>query len=144
MSDGLATMRLNREIGADYVRVNIAVPLPHTELEQRAIAEGHLDAAYLSHRADSMEHQDVAFHTPDARAFKNLFYLFRLGVHFPALDPFIQRAVHLPITPALDVLRVMIPYEEKGINNLRWRDGLRFFRHIGDPHKRNSNYPTLI
>ena len=51
----------------------------------------------------------------------------------------LRKMVHLPTPP-----RLMIPYTEKRLNNLRWRDGLLFFRHIGDPHKRNSNYPTLI
>jgi anaerobic magnesium-protoporphyrin IX monomethyl ester cyclase len=144
LEDAFATIRLNQEIKADHVRVNIAVPLPHTEFERRAVDEGFLDASYLTARANSLEHPTVAFKTADARAFENLFYLFRLAVHFPALDPVIRRAVHLPITPLLDPLRLMIPYGEKRLNNLRWRDGLLFFRHIGDPHKRNSNYPTLI
>jgi radical SAM superfamily enzyme YgiQ (UPF0313 family) len=144
LEDAFATIQLNQEIGTDHVRVNIAVPLPHTEFESRALAEGHLDPSYLAARAASLEHPTVSFQTRDAKAFENLFYLFRLAVHFPALNPLIRRIVHLPITPLLDPLRLMIPYEEKRLNNLRWRDGLRFFPHIGDPHKRNSNYPTLI
>jgi radical SAM superfamily enzyme YgiQ (UPF0313 family) len=142
LEDAFHTILLNQEIQADHVRVNIAVPLPHTQFERMAIEEGYLDPSYLSARADSLEHPTVAFASSDAKAFENLFYLFRLAVHFPALNPLIRQAIHLP-TPMLDPLRLLIPYTEKRLNNLRWRDGLLFFRHIGDPHKRNSNYPTL-
>lgn len=144
LSDALATVRLNREIKADFVRVNIAVPLPHTGFEQRSVEEGLLSAEYLSQRADSLEHPRVAFATHEARAFENLFYLFRPAIYWPRLDPILQRLLQMPITPLLDPLRLLIPFEEKRLNNLRWIDGIRFFRHIGDPHKRNSNYPTLI
>lgn len=144
LQDAFSTVALNREIGADYVRVNVAVPLPHTGFEAHSLAEGHLDPDYLKHRVTSMKTPTVAFRTADARSFQNLFYLFWPLIHMPTAEPLLRRLVHLPITPALDLLRLFIPFEEKRINNLRWIDGLRFFPHVGDPHKRNTTYVTLI
>ena len=85
-----------------------------------------------------------AFKTEDALAFTNLFYLFRPAVHFPRLDPLVRTLVHMPTPRVLDFLRLYIPFEEKRIYHIGWLDGLRYFSHVGDPHKRTANYVTLI
>ncbi len=144
LEDALGTIALMREIKADHVRCNIAVPLPHTEFETGSIAAGLLDPDYTRHRVDSMKTPQPAFKTDDARAFTNLFYLFRPAVHHPRLDPLVRRLVHLPTPRVLDFLRLYIPLEEKRIYHIGWRDGLRYFSHVGDPHKRTANYVTLI
>lgn len=144
LDDAFSTIDLLREIRADHVRCNIAVPLPHTEFETGSIAAGLLDADYERHRVDTMKIPKPAFRTEDATAFANLFYLFRPAVHFPRLDPLVRRLVHLPTPQVLDFLRMYIPWEEKQIYHIGWVDGLRFFSHVGDPHKRTANYVTLI
>jgi radical SAM superfamily enzyme YgiQ (UPF0313 family) len=144
LEDAFATVRLNQEIGADHVRVNLAVPIPHTDFERTAEVDGHLGDGHGHARVASLEHPEVAFDSDDARAFVNLFYLFRLAVHNPSLNPVIRKMVHMPLGRVLDPLRLMIPLEEKRINALGWRDGLRYFSHVGDPHKKTSNYVTLI
>lgn len=141
LEDAFSTLRLNREIGADYVRVNLAVPIPHTSFDANARESGHLDG-YAPDRIQELKRPEVAFHLQDARAFRNLFYLFRLGVHLPVAEGLVRRLVQLPV--ALDPLRALIPFEEKRIYNLGWVDGLRYFRHVGDPHKRTTNYVSLI
>ena len=141
LEDAFSTLALNREIGADHVRVNLAVPIPHTSFDTDARASGHLDG-YSPDRINELKRPKVAFQLADARSFRNLFYLFRLGVHVPGSERLVRRLVKLPIP--LDPLRALIPLEEKRIYNLGWIEGLRFFRHVGDPHKRTTNYVSLI
>jgi radical SAM superfamily enzyme YgiQ (UPF0313 family) len=144
IDDAFATLNLNREIQADHVRCNLAIPLPHTAWELSNLETGGLAADYGENRVASMEHPEVAFSSEEQQAFVNLFYMFRPAVHYPALDPLVRRLVHQPFPRLLDFLRLWIPLEEKRICNLSWLDGLRYFSHVGDPHKRTANYPTLI
>ena len=144
IDDAFSTIQLNREIKTDHVRCNLAIPLPHTAWEMSNLESGHLDADYDAHRVASMEHPEVAFSSEEQQAFVNLFYMFRPAVHYPALDPLVRRLVRQPFPRLLDFLRLWIPLEEKRICNLSWIDGLRYFSHVGDPHKRTANYPTLI
>lgn len=144
LDDAWATVRLNQEIGADFTRVTLAMPIPHTDFEREALAAGHLDPADLDRRVTQLNRGDVAFRVPDARAFSNLFYLFRVAVHHPRLLPAIQRAVQLPLGPATAPFRLAMALEERRINRLGWIDGARYFRHVGDPRKRTTNYVTLM
>ena len=144
LDDAWATVRLNQEIGADFTRVTLAVPIPHTDFEREAIASGHLDPADLDARVDALNLGRAGFRTPDARAFSNLFYLFRVAVHHPRLLPAIQRAVRLPLGRALTPFRLAMAFEERRINRLGWIEGARYFRHVGDPRKRTTNYVTLM
>ncbi len=144
LEDAWSTVRLNQEIGADFTRVTLAMPIPHTDFEREAIAAGHLDPADLDARVDSLNQGQAGFRTADARAFANLFYLFRVAVHHPRLLPAIQRAVQLPLGPALAPFRLAMALEERRINRLGWVEGARYFRHVGDPRKRTTNYVTLM
>lgn len=141
LDDAFSTLRLNREIRADHVRVNIAVPIPHTDFDLDARERGQLHGETVD-RVTELKRPSVAFHLDEAREFRNLFYLFRLGVHVPGIEPLLRQLVRLPVP--LDPLRALIPWEEKRIFNLGWVDGLRYFRHVGDPHKRTTNYVSLI
>ncbi len=141
LDDAFSTLRLNREIRADHVRVNIAVPIPHTDFDLDARERGLLEGKTVD-RVTELKRPSVAFHADEAREFRNLFYLFRLGVHLPGVEPLLRALVRLPMP--LDPLRALIPWEEKRIFNLGWLDGLRYFRHVGDPHKRTTNYVSLI
>ncbi len=144
LEDALSTVALNREIGADHVRCKVVVPLPHTDFEVEAQRQGRLAEDYGDHRIDGLGQPQVAFDTDDARAIVNLYYLFRVAVHFPRLDPLVRRLLRLPTPRLLMWLRLFMPLEEKRIYHLRWRDGLRYFAHVGDPHKRTTNYVTLV
>ncbi len=139
LEDALQTMRLNREIGADAVRLQIAVPIPHTEFADQAQAAGLLEGGS---KVRDLSRPDVSFKTAQARELRNLYYLFRIGVHVPGSEALVRALVKLPF--ALDPLRLWVPFEEKRIYNLRWRDGIPFFWHIGDPHRRTTNYVTLV
>lgn len=144
LDDAWGTVKLNQEVGADFCRVTLAMPIPHTDFEREALASGHLDPDDLDHRLTSLHEGRPGFRTPDARAFRNVFYLFRVAVHHPRLLPWIRRAVHLPLGRAVAPFRLAMAWEERRINRIGWLDGARYFRHVGDPRRRTTNYVTLI
>ena len=144
LEDAFSTIRLNQEIGTDHVRVALAVPIPFTEWETSAQAEGTLDPSYENQRVASLRRPSPAFITENNQAFENLYYLFRLAVHYPKVERLVRQLVRSPSSRPFDPLRLLIALEEKRINGLGWRDGLRFFSHVGDPKKRTANYVTLI
>lgn len=137
LEDALSTLRLNREIGADFTRVKLAMPIPHTRFSESAAAAGEYDGA-----AGSLAKPRVVFKKSEARQFLNLFYLFPLGVRIPGAERLIRKLLpfRLPLAP----LGVLGPIEERRIYDLPWLEGLRFFRHVGNPMKRTANYVTLI
>jgi anaerobic magnesium-protoporphyrin IX monomethyl ester cyclase len=141
LDGAMSTLRLNQEIGADHVRVNIAIPVPNTDFAQGARqAEGVGGAATPA----GVDADPVAFHPDDAAAFINLFHLFRPAARHPRLLPLVERVARLPLGRALSPLRLAIPMEERRIFHLGWVEGLRFFRHVGDVNRRTTNYVTLI
>jgi radical SAM superfamily enzyme YgiQ (UPF0313 family) len=144
LDDAWGTVRLNQEIGADFCRVTLAVPIPHTDFEREALAAGHLDPADLERRVTSLNDATPGFRTPHLREFQNLFYLFRVAVHHPRLLPALQRAVRLPLGRALRPFKLAMAMEERRINRIGLIEGARYFRHVGDPRKRTTNYVTLL
>jgi len=144
LEDAFSTIALNREIGTDHIRLSLAVPIPFTEWEQDAQSKGLLREDYAGARVEGLTRPEVAFETDEARAFRNLYYMFRPLVHHPRLEPIARRLIHLPNARPLDILRLLVAYEEKRIYHLGWIEGLRFFSHVGDPRNRTTNYVTLI
>ena len=136
LEDAWETVRLNQEIGTDHMRVALAVPIPFTSWE----TDEPLDA-----RLDDLGRPYVSFDSNDEQAFENLYYLLRIAVHWPWAEPLVRKlATKLPSSRPLDPLRLLIPWEEGKIGHIGLVDGLRFFRHVGDPKKRTANYVTLI
>ena len=144
LEDAFSTISLNQEIGTDHVRVALAVPIPFTEWEAQAEQSGTLASEYKTQRVASLRRPQPAFNTENDKAFENLYYLFRLAVHYPKTEFLVRKLIYSPSSRPFDPLRLLIALEEKKINGLGWLDGLRFFSHVGDPKKRTANYVTLI
>jgi len=144
LEDAFSTIALNREIGTDHIRLSLAVPIPFSDWERQAQEEGLLQADYAGSRVEGLSRPEVAFATEEVLAFRNLYYLFRPLVHHPRLEPLVRRLIRLPTTRPLEILRLLGAYEEKRIYHLGWREGLRFFSHVGDPRNRTTNYVALI
>lgn len=137
LEDALSTLRLNREIGADFTRVKLAVPIPHTRFADKAAEAGEYDGG-----AGNLAKPRVVFKKSESRQFLNLFYLFPLGVRIPGAERVIRRL--LPFRLPVEPLGVLGPIEERRIYDLPWVAGFRYFRHVGNPMKRTANYVTLI
>jgi radical SAM superfamily enzyme YgiQ (UPF0313 family) len=144
LEDAFSTIALNQEIGADHVRIALAVPIPFTDWEAQAQQAGQLSSHYTANRVASLRRPRAAFSTENDQAFENLYYLFRLAVHYPRSLGLVRRLVRSRSARPFDPLRLLNALEEKKINGIGWIDGLRFFAHVGDPKKRTANYVTLI
>jgi len=140
VDDVLSTIELNRRIGTDRVRVNIAVPLADTSFEETAFSLG-----FLEQRPDVEDYRSpqTYFEGDQRRAMTNLYLLFRAGVHSRVPRRVLRTLARLP-TAALMPLKLQGTLEERGITGIPWVEGLRFFAHVGDPHRRTANYVTLI
>ncbi len=141
VDDVLSTIALNKRIGADRVRVNIAVPLADTAFAETAFSLGFLEEE-PPHVEDYRDPQ-AFFDSGQRRELVNLYLLFRAGIHLGLPCKVLRSLAKLP-TAALLPLRLQGVLEEKHITGIPWVEGLRFFAHVGDPHRRTANYVTLI
>ncbi|NOY28508.1 MAG: radical SAM protein [Oligoflexia bacterium] len=144
VDDVLSTIALNRELGADYVRVNIAVPLPHTSFEDSAFTRGFLNDKWGAARLDGLTKPRLIVNSDERQALVNLYLAFRPAVHLSAVHRHLPSLVKLSTPRLLSLLRLWGVVEEKGITGIGWLDGLRYFRHVGEPRKRTANYVSLI
>lgn len=140
IEDAWNTLRFLRQLGADHARVMVALPVPHTDFAEAAAAQGALPAGA---RVDDLSDPVEAFAIADARAQRNLYYFFRPLLRRPGLDPVVRPLLDLPWGRSLAPLKAFVALEERRIAGIGWVDGLRYWRHTGDPRKRTTNYVTL-
>ncbi len=140
--DVLQTIALNRELGVDTLRVNLAIPLAHTSFEETAFSLGFLPGG--AQGAADLRAAELQVDGGDRRALVNLYLLFRPAIHRGLPLGLVRRLAQRSPTALLQVLRLWGVHEEKRITDLRWGEGLRYFRHVGDPRRRTANYVTLI
>jgi hypothetical protein len=143
LDDVLQTIALNREMGTDHVRVNIAIPLAHTAFEETAFSMGYLDQEYNAEVKD-MRTPEIQVKSVDREALINLYLMFRAAIHKPLPPKVVRWLAHRAPNRLLMGLQLLGVYEEKGISGVGWLDGLRFYSHVGDPRRRTANYVTLI
>jgi radical SAM superfamily enzyme YgiQ (UPF0313 family) len=150
IEQGLQTMKFNAEIGAYHARVGICFPSPDTEMSRQALAEGLCVEGYgrsMYERQDNgMGVKQVFFRSakPDESRFINLLELFNLGVSYPALIPLIERAIHLPHNPLFSMIGKLSLLREKALFRFSLLQGLDYFRHVGSPYNRTTNFVGLV
>jgi len=144
----LSTVRINREIRADHARVTLCIPIPGTRIAEDAIRDGYLDPDFGSRRVDfrDLEGGDPrpSFRTDEEREFRNLYHLFSWGVILPGMEPVLERLIRLPPNPVFKLAGLVRIYMEKRVSGLGLLNGLRYFRHVGDPAMRTTNFVILV
>jgi anaerobic magnesium-protoporphyrin IX monomethyl ester cyclase len=143
VDDVMETIALNREIGTDHIRVNIAIPLAHTAFEETAFTMGFLDQEYTAGVGD-MRTPEMKVDSPDRAALINLYLMFRAAIHGPIPPRTVRWLAERSPNRLLMALKLWGVFEEKRITGLGWLEGLRFYSHVGDPRRRTANYVTLI
>jgi len=144
LEDALETVRLTRELDVDHMRVTISLPVPQTAFEADAFANGHLPGGAPRATRLSSPDSPILDSATDGQSIRNLYFLFRVMVRHPELDPLTHRLLRLRTNTPLLPLRALAPLTEKRMNRVGWLDGLRFFRHVGDPRAKTANYVTLV
>ena len=99
LEDGLSTIRLNAEIGADLVGASVFQPLLGTEIHHYCLKEGYLDPEYPLDSLDRMTARSPFKNMPDLRALENLQKLAFIGAAMPRLIPLLGWLARLPLRP---------------------------------------------
>jgi radical SAM superfamily enzyme YgiQ (UPF0313 family) len=129
LEDAFKTIELNQKIEADYIRANILVPYPKTEIVDYAIEKGLLPADYSIHSFDQVMRKSL-IKSPYMREFENLCALFNLTVKFPFLTPLTKRLIKLPFTWVFSLLRLWEAVENMLYHQLFNFAGFRYSLHI--------------
>lgn len=144
----LKTMELNAEIGTDCARLTFGIPLPRTPYAEYGVEAGVLsreDADRLPDITDiSSGGPHPVFKTTQTREFQNLYYLFRLGVARPNLIPLIKKLIHSNSTSLFKPFSLNMFLVEKHMFNIGWAEGFNYYRHVGSPDRRTTNFVSLI
>lgn len=145
LEQALATLRFNREIGADHVRICFAYPIPGTAMFERALASGELDADTAAHiGSERLEFvPGPMLHNPDAQQLEKLYRIFRLCLKAPRGDELCRLLLRLPTGSLERALAFQAPLTEQRIFRLPWLQGLRYFLHCGPPDRRTTNFTSL-
>jgi radical SAM superfamily enzyme YgiQ (UPF0313 family) len=129
LDDAFKTVELNQRIGADYIRANVLVPYPKTEIVDYAIEHGLLPADYSIHNFNQIMRKAL-IQSPYQREFENLCALFNLTVKFPFLTPLTKRLIKLPCTRIFSLFRLWEAVENMLYHQLFNFAGFRYSFHI--------------
>lgn len=148
LDDALETLRINIRAGADYARVNFCFPIPQTRIASYSMEHGYLPASYGK---DIYDFKDLGeepsgpfLPTPAPRHLKNLYLLFNWAVRFPGCLPLVKWLIRLPPNPVFLAAGLLRLYQEKSIAGLSWWNCYRYFRHVGSPEKRTTNFVPFV
>ena len=129
LDEAFKTIELNQRIGADYIRANVLVPYPKTEVVDYSIERGLLPADFSIHNFNQTMRKAL-IDSPYKREFENLCALFNLTVKFPAITPLTKRLIKLPLTRLFSVLRLWEAVENMFYHQLFNFAGFRYSFHI--------------
>jgi len=142
IENAFETVRLNREIKADNVRVTFLSPIPRTKLVEDAVRDGLLNVDYGQVGCRIM--------TPEIgmkknEQFKTLFALIDLAVASPLLERIVRKLLRVRI-PNLILFFLLLPrmYREKKFFNIRFLSGLIFYLHTTLPQYRTKNFNNFL
>lgn len=150
IQDAVQTLRFNASIGADHARVGLCFPIPGTEMARQALTDGECIEGFGQdiHRREDilMSRPRVFFRSAAAQESQliNLLRLFSLGISFPWAIPVIERLVCLPPSPLFALGRLHCLLKEKQLFGFSLAQGVRYFRHVGWPEQRTSNFVSLV
>lgn len=142
IDNAFETVRLNREIKADNVRVTFLSPIPRTNLVESAIKDGLLDNDY--------EETGSRIMTPEIKTrsndqFETLYALFDLAVASPALEKLSRRLINIKI-PSLIKFFLFLPrvYREKKFFSITFLSGFLFYLNTSLPQYRTKNFNNFL
>jgi len=136
LEDSFKTIALNQQIKADYIRANVLVPYPKTEVVDYAIEKNLLPADYSIHNFKQILRKSL-IRSPYMREFENLCALFNITVKFPFLTPLTKRLIKLPLNRLYSLTRLWEAFENMLYFRLFNLAGFRYFFHIAKNVRRD-------
>ncbi len=144
--DALSTLKFNKEIGADYIRMGFAQPLSKTEMTSYATQNGYLDINW--NRKNTYEKKifqlsQPIFRVDDLKKFIGVYYASKLYDYF-SFDTLVKFVDKVPLNPFFKLFELLTANNEKKIFRLELINGFRYFYHVGPPNNRTTNYVSII
>ncbi len=99
VEDGIATLRLNAEIGATVVGTSVLQPMPGTRIRGECVRQGLLAEDYDPNAAEGFAASSPLVDHPYRRELGNLQQLALVGVRLPWTLPVLRRLAALPPNP---------------------------------------------
>jgi len=123
LEDIYETIRMNRDMDVDYVRVFIAKPHKKTELFEYGKKNDLLEqAAYHNENYENVD--NIYFKTMHPREVKNLRYLFYVLMKFPALAYLSRWFIHWPFEALYKrIFLLTSAWQERGFFRIQWLQG---------------------
>lgn len=152
INDAIKTIKLNREIKADCVRVLFAVPIPYTRYAHLGIQEGFFSEQELFDffvAADSKYTDRVFFRNEYGDSWLTLYSIFYLMVKLPIPGWMIRRFILLPrnkfLNKVLRPLQFLNLFAEKKFFGMKYLEAVNYYLRGGNPYKDRKNaYPSFI
>lgn len=148
LEDALETLKINMQIKADYARVNFCFPIPETRIVAYSKQEGLLAPSYgnniygFKDLGESPARPFLPVAAPGR--IMNLHSFFNWAVRFPALYPLVRRIIRLPANPLFRLAGLIHLYLEKKTAGLSWWNCYQYYRHVGSPDKRTTNFVPFV
>ncbi|HOO55774.1 MAG TPA: radical SAM protein [bacterium] len=142
IEDAFVTLRLNRFIRANNVRIFFLSPIPRTRLTERAIERGELDVNYEKDGARLLTPEIKSKHS---RMFENLYYMYDIGIVSPAFEWLVKKLLNIRIPLPIRIL-LLLPrmYREKKFFNIKLSSGIKYFLNTTLPQNRTKNFNNYL
>jgi len=148
LEDDLRTLELNRRIRSGHQRIAVTVPIPYSKMAEECVANGRLPPDFLDRVLDlpdlSESSRDTLYRIPDREKVLRLYCLWYLLVGLPVPVSRLRFLLDLPLQRIYRLFLFLGLPREKRAFRLRWREGIRYFYHVGSTANKTTNYVTLI
>lgn len=142
IENAFETVRLNRKIRADNVRVTYLSPIPRTQLVENAVRDGLLRLEYEETGARIMT---AEIETGADREFRTLYALFDIAVASPLLERIVRGMLRFHV-PGFVLFLLLLPrmLREKRFFNISLVSGLFFYLNTAMPQHRTKNFNNYL
>jgi len=148
LDDALETLKINMRIRADYARVNFCFPIPGTRIAAYSKEAGFLPPSYGS---NIYGFKDLGEEPPGPflpvacpGAVVNLQAFFNWAIRLPFLLPLLRSIIRLPPNPLFRLAGLIRLVLEKNTAGLSWWDCYQYYRHVGSPDRRTTNFVPFV
>ncbi len=142
IENAFETVRLNRDIKADNIRVTFLSPIPRTQMVEEAIKDGLLNVNY---EKTGMRVMTPEIHTKRDREFETLYALFDIAAASPALEKLVRKLLRVKIPPVV-LFFLLIPrmLREKKFFRISLISGILFYMNTTAPQYRTKNFNNFL
>lgn len=142
VEDALVTVRLNRFLRADNVRVFFLSPIPRTKLADEAISHGLLRENY---DRDGAQVLTPEIHSSQSERLQTLYYLYDVALLSGVTEKLVTRLLGVRV-PGIVRFFLLIPrmLREQKFFNISLVSGIKFFLNTTLPQNRTKNFNNYL